>query len=161
MQRLGGLAVVRVPKPCLGKIGNQAHMALELIKAAALLLAPSLLHGLIARQLRSEKTLQEMLSGCLFGGICVVGMMLPIEVVPGVIFDPRSVILSTAGLFGGTLVTLIAAAVAGGYRLWLGGGGAPSASPSSLPARCSAWPIDMPGTRGGCRSARCGFWRSA
>jgi len=98
-------------------------MTLELIKAAALLLALSMLQGLIARYWRDNKTIEQVLSGGLFGGICVVGMMLPIEIVPGVIFDPRSVILSMAGLFGGTLVSLIAATIAGGYRIWLGGGG--------------------------------------
>jgi len=98
-------------------------MALELIKAAALLLALSMLQGLIARYWRDSKTVEQVLSGGLFGGICVIGMMLPIEVVPGVIFDPRSVILSMAGLFGGPLVALIAATIAGGYRIWLGGGG--------------------------------------
>ena len=98
-------------------------MALELIKATALLLALSLLQGLIARYWRNAETVKQVMSGCLFGGICVIGMMLPIEVVPGVIFDPRSVILSMAGLFGGALVALIAAAIAGGYRIWIGGGG--------------------------------------
>ena len=98
-------------------------MALELIKAAALLLALSLLQGLIARYWRNAETVKQAMSGCLFGGICVIGMMLPIEVVPGVIFDPRSVILSMAGLFGGALVSLIAAAIAGGYRIWIGGAG--------------------------------------
>ena len=98
-------------------------MVLELVKAAALLLALSLLQGLIVRYWHKRATLQQVLSGCLFGGICVVGMMAPIEVSPGVIFDPRSVILSMAGLFGGAIVAAISAAIAGGYRLWLGGGG--------------------------------------
>ena len=98
-------------------------MILELIKAAALLLALSLLQGLIVRYWQHKATLRQVLSGCLFGGICVIGMMTPIEVTPGVIFDPRSVILSMAGLFGGGIVTAIAAAIAGGYRLWLGGAG--------------------------------------
>ena len=68
-------------------------MILELIKAAALLLALSLLQGLIVRYWRNAATMRQVLSGSLFGGICVVGMMMPIEVTPGVIFDPRSVIL--------------------------------------------------------------------
>jgi len=99
-------------------------MTLELIKAAALLLALSLLHGLIARHLRHDRTLAQLLSGVLFGGICIIGMLLPIEVAPGFIFDPRSVILSMASLFGGPLVALVSAGLAGGYRLSLGGGGA-------------------------------------
>ncbi|MBT5811657.1 MAG: PAS domain S-box protein, partial [Rhodospirillaceae bacterium] len=38
--------------------------------------------------------------------------------------DARSVILSLAGLFGGPVIGVIAGGIAGGYRLWLGGGGA-------------------------------------
>ncbi|MDH3536553.1 MAG: GGDEF domain-containing protein, partial [Gammaproteobacteria bacterium] len=98
-------------------------MILELIKAVSILLALSLLQGFIVRFWRNKKTIEQILSGLLFGGICVVGMMLPIEVTPGVIFDPRSVILSMAGLFGGAIVAVISAVIAGGYRVWIGGGG--------------------------------------
>lgn len=98
-------------------------MILELIKAAALLLALSLLYGLIVRFWQNYKLIQQLMAGLLFGGICVVGMMLPIEVHPGVIFDPRSVVLSMAGLFGGPVVAAVSAVIAGGYRLWIGGGG--------------------------------------
>ena len=95
----------------------------EFAKAVALLLALCLLHGLIARRWKRGELVGQILSGTLFGGICVIGMMTPIEVTPGVIFDARSVILSMAGLFGGPVVGGIAAVIAGGYRLWLGGGG--------------------------------------
>ena len=99
-------------------------MTLELIKAAALLLALSLLQGISARIWYGNKTVEKIISGLLFGGICVVGMMAPIEIATGVIFDARSVVLSMAGLFGGPITGIIAASIAGGYRLWLGGGGA-------------------------------------
>ncbi len=101
-------------------------MILELIKAAAFLLALSMLQGFIVRLLRPRsRRLADTVSGAVFGGICVVGMMVPIRLLPGVIFDPRSVILSMAGLFGGMLTATIAAVMAGGYRIWLGGAGAP------------------------------------
>ena len=98
-------------------------MTLGLIKAASMLLALSLLQGLIARYFRSQPMLEKVLSGGLFGAICVIGMMAPIEPVPGVIFDPRSVVLSMAGLFGGPVVGIIAGIIAGSYRAWLGGVG--------------------------------------
>jgi len=98
-------------------------MILELIKASALLLALSLLQGFIIRFSRNHRLTEQVLSGGLFGGICVIGMMLPIAVSPGVFFDPRSVVLSMAGLFGGPIVSSIATVIAGGYRLWLGGAG--------------------------------------
>lgn len=98
-------------------------MILELIKIVSILLALSLLQGFVIRFRRTNKVIEQGLTGLLFGGICVVGMMLPVEITPGVIFDPRSVILSMAGLFGGFAVAAISAIIAGGYRIWIGGGG--------------------------------------
>jgi len=98
-------------------------MILELIKAAALLLSLSLLQSFVVRFSNKNKRIKQVLSGVVFGGVCIVGMVLPIEVTPGVIFDPRTVVLSMAGLFGGPVVSGVAAAIAGGYRLFLGGGG--------------------------------------
>ncbi len=98
-------------------------MILELIKIVSILLALSLLQGFVVRFWRHNETIEKSLSGLLFGGICVVGMMLPVEITPGVIFDPRSVILAMASLFGGPLVAAISAAIAGGYRMFIGGGG--------------------------------------
>jgi len=99
------------------------RMILELIKIVSILLALSLLQGFIVRFWRNNKTIEKVLTGLLFGGICVVGMMLPVEITPGVIFDPRSVILSMASLFGGFAVAAISAVIAGAYRIWIGGGG--------------------------------------
>lgn len=68
--------------------------------------------------------MHSVVSGILFGGICIIGMMVPITIAPGAIFDARSVVLAMCGLFGGSLAALIAIAIAGSYRLWLGGVGA-------------------------------------
>lgn len=100
-------------------------MVVEFSKGIALLLALCLVQGFIARRWTNTELIGQVLSGLLFGGICVIGMLTPIEVAPGVIFDTRSVMLSMAGLFGGPVIGGIAAAIAGGYRAWLGGGGAP------------------------------------
>ncbi len=96
---------------------------LEFGKAVALLLALCLLHGFIVRRWQNDELTGQVLSGILFGGICVVGMLIPIVLTPGVIFDARSVILSMSGLFGGPVVGGIAGLIAGGYRLWIGGSG--------------------------------------
>jgi len=98
-------------------------MFLELTKGVSLLLALSYLQNFNIRIFRENKNIASVTSGFLFGGICVVGMLLPIELPQGVIFDARSVVLSMAGLFGGPIVGVVAAIVAGGYRIWLGGGG--------------------------------------
>ncbi|MEY8199625.1 MAG: LytS/YhcK type 5TM receptor domain-containing protein [Colwellia sp.] len=98
-------------------------MIIELIKAAALLLSLSLLQSFSVRFTNKNELTKQVVSGGIFGGICIIGMILPIEIIPGVIIDPRTVVLSMAGLFGGPVVSVIAAALTGGYRLFLGGGG--------------------------------------
>jgi diguanylate cyclase (GGDEF)-like protein/PAS domain S-box-containing protein len=99
-------------------------MFLELINGVALLLALCLLQAFNLRLLQGNKIAEPIVSGFLFGGICIIGMMVPITVAPGAIFDARSVVLAMAGLFGGPWAAIIAASIAGGFRLWLGGVGA-------------------------------------
>ena len=98
-------------------------MFIELVEGAALLLALCWLLSVNSRAWRGNDVAGRVAAGVLFGGICVVGMMTPIELTPGVIFDARSVVLSMAGLFGGALVGGVAAVIAAGYRIWLGGAG--------------------------------------
>ena len=89
----------------------------------ALLITLSVLQVFVARLAHDNRTTEKVLSGALFGGICVIGMMLPVEVTQGVIVDPRSVILSMAALFGGPIVAAFTAMIASTYRLFLGGDG--------------------------------------
>ena len=98
-------------------------MFIELVKGVALLLALCFLHGFNIRLWRRYPRTGQVLSGILFGSICVVGMILPVMLAPGVFFDARSVVLSMAGLFGGPLVACLAAAMAATARVWLGGAG--------------------------------------
>ena len=86
-------------------------MLLDFIKGIALLLSLCLLQGFSVRLFGRHKQLEQLVSGLLFGGICVIGMMTPVQLAPGVIFDARTVILSMAGLFGGTTVALIAGTI--------------------------------------------------
>ncbi len=99
-------------------------MFIELVKGVALLLALCFLHGFNIRVWRQHPWVGQVFSGLIFGGICLVGMLTPVVLMPGVIFDARSVVLSMAGLFGGPLVAGIAALMAATGRLWLGGAGA-------------------------------------
>ena len=98
-------------------------MFLELIKGVALLLALCFLHGVNIRLWRQKPLVGQIVSGVLFGGICVVGMLMPLVLMPGVIFDARSVVLCMAGLFGGPVVAIIAGTLTMAWRLWLGGAG--------------------------------------
>jgi diguanylate cyclase (GGDEF)-like protein/PAS domain S-box-containing protein len=99
-------------------------MFIELVKGVALLLALCFLHGFNIRVWRQHPWVGQVFSGLIFGGVCLVGMLTPVVLMPGVIFDARSVVLSMAGLFGGPLVAGIAALMAATGRIWLGGAGA-------------------------------------
>lgn len=98
-------------------------MALALIQGAALLLALCFMQSVITRLPARHARWRQVLSGLLFGGICIVGMVKPLQFAPGVIFDARSVVLSMAALFGGWMPAAIATAMAALTRLLLGGGG--------------------------------------
>jgi diguanylate cyclase (GGDEF)-like protein/PAS domain S-box-containing protein len=98
-------------------------MTVDLLYSVTILLSLSLLYGFIIHYFYTSHITRQVLSGILFGGICVIGMILPIEISPGVIIDPRSVVLGIAGLFGGPIGATIAAIIGGGYRFYLGGAG--------------------------------------
>ena len=99
-------------------------MLLDLIRTTALLLALCMLLGVNQRFSASGSLQAQLGAGLIFGLICVAGMMMPVTLAPGVIVDPRSVVLSLASLFGGPLTGALAGLIAAGYRIALGGGGA-------------------------------------
>ncbi|MBR0566749.1 EAL domain-containing protein [Azoarcus sp. L1K30] len=99
-------------------------MTLDLVKTAALLLALCLLQGINTRAFSSRRRTFQISAGLIFGAISVFGMMIPVAIAPGLIFDGRSAVLGMAGFFGGPMVGIIAALIAGSYRAWLGGSGA-------------------------------------
>lgn len=96
---------------------------LPLLHNFALLIALSLLHGLLARTLGPRGLTRALLAGCLFGASCLLTMTTPMHWVPGVVFDGRSILLGIAGLFGGPLAAAVAALAALLFRLHMGGSG--------------------------------------
>ena len=98
-------------------------LILNLIQNIALLVALSVVHQTMVRQVPPGTPRYTFFSSLLFGGVALVGMMSPVHFAPGIIFDGRSIILAAAGLFGGPIVALSAAAMAAAYRLLLGGAG--------------------------------------
>ncbi len=97
---------------------------LDLIQNIALLIALAATYQVIGSRFEKKTMGHKILSGLLFGGVGLVAMMTPLNFMPGIIFDGRSIILSVSGLFGGPLVAAVAATMCGSYRLWLGGAGA-------------------------------------
>lgn len=96
----------------------------ELIFNVMLLLSLGILYGLLVRRWRGGEISARIIAGCLFGGIAIAGMILPLHSAPGVIIDGRSIVISLSGLFGGPLTAAVAALLASGYRISVGGVGA-------------------------------------
>lgn len=98
---------------------------LSLFQNIALLLALVLLFDTMSPQVgQGHQKLHRVGTGLLIGGIGLVIMLTPWVLIPGVIFDTRSVLLGVSGLFFGALPTLIAMAVTAVFRFVQGGGGA-------------------------------------
>lgn len=58
-----------------------------------------------------------------FGTVAI--MVMAVELRPGVMFDLRTAVLAVGSFFGGPIPALIAVAISGAYRLFIGGAGAP------------------------------------
>ena len=98
---------------------------LSLLQNIALLVSLTFVHSLLVRRLSPGNRIFPVVAGLLFGGVALLGMLTPVVLQPGLIFDGRSIILAVAGLFGGPVSATIAALPAVLYRWWLGGVGAP------------------------------------
>ena len=72
---------------------------------------------------RQRHMSKRVYNGVLFGLSAVVVMSFPIRLIPGVIFDPRSIVLSISGLLGGPVVAGIAVLFAAVCRIIQGGTG--------------------------------------
>lgn len=100
---------------------------LGLSENIALLLSLTFIFGLINSYLeRISPRQQQVIQGLLFGIFGVIGMLLPIQVQPGVFFDGRTVITAVAGIFGGPFTAVVTGSMIGAYRLQMGGAGAPA-----------------------------------
>ena len=98
-------------------------MVFDLIQNVALLVTLALGLHLLARRFDDRSPFYRLAAGVLFGVVGVFGMSTPIHFATGVIYDGRSIVLALAGLFGGPVTASVAASIAGGFRLSLGGAG--------------------------------------
>ncbi|TVR72192.1 MAG: PAS domain S-box protein [Marinilabiliales bacterium] len=96
---------------------------ISLLNNITLLVTLSVIHSLLLRYLGPGSKRFRALSGTLFGLVAVTGMLNSVELQPGVIFDGRSIILVTAGVFGGPVPVIIAMLISSSYRIFLGGAG--------------------------------------
>lgn len=102
----------------------------SLFENMALLLALSVVYVLIPTKcLASDCKMTPrhlftlILTGIVIGALGIVVMFEPIELMEGLLFDVRSIIISTSGLLFGAVPTVIAALMTGSFRMLQGGVG--------------------------------------
>ncbi|PKQ65862.1 hypothetical protein BZG02_02330 [Labilibaculum filiforme] len=95
-----------------------------LIQNMAILLSFSMLYDYLwVRRTDLKSIWDQVLAGLLVGSTGIILMLSSWELLPGVVFDTRSVILSISGLFFGAVPTIVAVLITGIYRFILGGEG--------------------------------------
>ncbi len=96
---------------------------IDLIYNLSVLVALSVLSGFIDTRFNRTKLEGRILQGLLFGITAIIGMWHPFQLVEGIIFDGRSIVLSLCTLFFGPISGVIASVLAILFRIYLGGGG--------------------------------------
>jgi PAS domain S-box-containing protein len=96
---------------------------LDLITNLALLIALSVVSGFFDKRFPRNTWQGVILQGILFGTVAVIGMLRPLVMGPGLIFDGRTVMLSLCALFFGPRATVIACGIAIICRASMGGAG--------------------------------------
>ncbi|KKT29182.1 MAG: Bacteriophytochrome (Light-regulated signal transduction histidine kinase) [Candidatus Collierbacteria bacterium GW2011_GWC2_44_18] len=95
-----------------------------LIYNAALLLVMVLVFEMSASRFKENKTfIWQVTVGILLGIVGLAVMETHWELIPGIIFDTRSVLIGAVGLFFGWIPTLTVMTITGVYRIFLGGSG--------------------------------------
>ena len=96
---------------------------LDLIINLALLVSISIVSGFIEKRWPRSTRLGVLLQGALFGGASVIGMLRPLDMGAGLIFDGRSVMISLCALFFGPLAAAVTVLMTIPCRIALGGAG--------------------------------------
>ena len=99
-------------------------MIVDLIYNLALLVALSVVSGFIGERRSYLARYELLLQGFLFGSAAVIGMLLPLTLGPGLIFDGRSVVISLCALFFGPVAAVLAMVMAVTLRIIQAGPGA-------------------------------------
>nr|WP_315247430.1 EAL domain-containing protein [uncultured Albidiferax sp.] len=95
-------------------------MVVYLAQDVAWMLVLGVMQCLHVRLWHDRPRAGQVVTGLLFGMVCVLGMAEPYIPLPGVTVDGGSVVMGILGLFGGVLPACVALVVVGGYHLGLG-----------------------------------------
>lgn len=106
-------------------VNNFSLISVGLVQNAALLLASAFLFDVFASRWRTESSFlfQKIAVGFVLGVIGMVVMLTPWKLMPGVVFDTRSVLIGITGLFFGIVPTAVAMLMTATLRLSQGGAG--------------------------------------
>ena len=94
-----------------------------LLNNTALMLALGVIYDALGLHNIADKRKRQLISGLLVGVLGVAIMYTPWELMPGVFFDTRWVLISLSALFFGFIPTLIAVIMTVAFRIYLGGTG--------------------------------------
>jgi PAS domain S-box-containing protein len=98
---------------------------ISLINNTAILLALAIVYDTFLNLNRTESTyIHQLVTGLILGALGVAVMLNPLELLPGIVFDARSVLLSISGLFFGSIPTFTAVIITAAFRIFKGGTGA-------------------------------------
>ncbi len=97
---------------------------ISILEQSILMVALVALFGFIVGQRHPLDRSRQIAVGLLFGLAASSAMLIPINIIPGFIFDVRAAILSLAPIFIGPLGSVIAGSLTVAARLALGGAGA-------------------------------------
>ncbi|MBE0641676.1 MAG: PAS domain S-box protein [Bacteroidales bacterium] len=99
-------------------------ITLGLLHNIAILLAFSMLYINFWTRSDARPGLKEkLISGLIIGSVGIVLMLTPWRMIPGIVFDTRSILLSISGLFFGLIPTVVAMVITSAFRIYLGGSG--------------------------------------
>ncbi|MES2586845.1 MAG: EAL domain-containing protein [Pseudomonadota bacterium] len=109
-------------------------MILNLLNSSALALVLCWLITWNSKFWTDQSYIARVLAGIALGAVTIVGMLNPVQLTTGVIYDVRLIIINAAALFGGPITGTFAALITISYRLWIGGVGAPTGALSIVMA---------------------------
>ncbi len=95
-----------------------------MVNNAALLISLGVLYSLVPISRDSKSVYRKILSGLIIGLIGIALMLSRWELLPGLFFDTRSILLACSGLFFGPIPSLVAILITGVFRIIQGGVGA-------------------------------------
>jgi diguanylate cyclase (GGDEF)-like protein/PAS domain S-box-containing protein len=98
-------------------------MIVDIIYNIALLLSLSIIYAITPVKDPGITLKSKIFMGFIIGCAGLLVMLNPFLLVPGIVFDSRSILISVTGMFFGLVPTLIAAVMMAFYRIYLGGGG--------------------------------------